>query len=180
MRWVEVDHTPDLRVVLGEYPWTLETTWKYRRAGDPVPIVVLNSNAGYSLPARLLDGGADDYLTYPFDFEELRARLGAVMRRCGGLSVGCSEIMADRSTLSIRVRQREARVSRKQFEIFVILAERRERWVHSAEIISAVSGTHHDPGTSLVRVQIHALWKALGNEKDCIRCDGHKSYMLTA
>jgi DNA-binding response OmpR family regulator len=54
-----------------------------------------------------------------------------------------------------------------------------DRWVHSTEIIKAVCGTHHDPMTSLVRVQICALRKALGSERGCIRGDGRKSYMLT-
>jgi DNA-binding response OmpR family regulator len=63
--------------------------------------------------------------------------------------------------------------------IFVCLAERRERWVHSDEIVAIVSGTHHAATTSLVRVQIHALRNALRSARDCIQSDGHKSYMLS-
>ena len=90
-----------------------------------------------------------------------------------------AEISVDRPTRRIRVRDVEARVSPRQFELFVCLAERRERWVHSDEIIAIVCGTHHERSTSLVRVQVHGLRKSLGAARESIRCDGHRGYMLT-
>jgi len=170
---------PDLVLIAGGCEWVVNSVGELRGRGDPKPIVVLNTGGGTREIACVLDAGADDCLTYPFDPLELRARIQAVMRRLGTGSTRCPEVEADFRTHSIRLRAVEARVSPKQFETFICLAEQRERWVHTDEIIATVSGAHHDPATSLVRVQIHALRKALGAARDCIRSDGHKSYMLT-
>jgi DNA-binding response OmpR family regulator len=179
VRLVEVGQRPDLSLIAGAGDWAEGVIRQSRGVGDPIPIVVLNVTAEGGANARILDAGADDCLACPFDPGELRARIQAVMRRQGSSLTHCPPIAADFDTRRIRVHDFEVRVSPKQFEIFVYLAERRERWVHSSEIIAAISGTHHDPGTSLVRVQIHALRKAFGAARDCIRCDGRKSYMLT-
>jgi DNA-binding response OmpR family regulator len=179
LRLTEVEHGPDIVLVAGSAEWAGPFVRQFRGAGDSTPIVVLNASATASSSACILDEGADDCLICPFDPLELRARIQAVLRRLSPALLRTPSIAIDRTTLRIRVRTAQAQVSRRQFDLFVYLAEHRERWVHSNEIIAAVSGTHHDPGSSILRVQIHALRKALGAERDCIRCDGHKSYMLT-
>ncbi|MEI9952236.1 MAG: winged helix-turn-helix domain-containing protein [Pseudomonadota bacterium] len=166
-------------LIAGAADWVENLVRQLRERGDAMPIVVLNDRLQNGENARILDAGADDCLACPFDSAELRARVRAIMRRRSGDLTRDLEIGADFETLRIRVRDVDARVSRKQFEIFLLLAERREHWVHSDEIIAAVSGTHHDPASSVVRVQIHALRKAVGAARECIRCDGHKSYMLS-
>src|SRR4051794_4800099 len=55
-----------------------------RRARDPVPILVLSARGGIGDRVALLDLGADDYLVKPVDFEELAARIHAVVRRSAG------------------------------------------------------------------------------------------------
>jgi DNA-binding response OmpR family regulator len=179
MRLVEVGCAPDLLLVAGPAEWAQRFIGRSRGVGDPIPIVAINLTPGNGSTSRILDAGADDCLAWPFDPSELAARMKAVMRRIGNAWARCPEIAADRGTLRIRVREVEARVSRMQFDIFVCLAESRERWVHSDEIIATVSRTHHHSTTSLVRVQIHGLRKALGARRACIRCDGRRSYMLT-
>ena len=179
VRLVAGKQCADLLLIAGAAEWAEDFTRRSRGTGDPTPIVVLNVTPSYGWNARVLDAGADECLACPFEADELRARIQAVMRRLRPGLLRASEIAADPATLRIRVCDVETRVSRKQFEIFVHLAEHRERWVRSDEIIAAVSGTHHEPTTSLVRVQVHALRKALRAARDCIRCDGHRSYMLT-
>jgi len=176
---VESGVRSDLRLVVGAAEWAEDFIRQSRAAGDPVPLVVITVTSEGDSTTRLLNAGADDCLPYPFDPSELLARVHAVIRRSEGPLQRCAEIAIDRANLRIRVRDVEARVSRRQLEIFTHLAEHRERWVHTDEIIAGACGTHHDPATSLVRVQIHALRKALGAAGGCIRCDGHKSYMLS-
>jgi DNA-binding response OmpR family regulator len=179
VRFVEVNEHPDLWVLAGTSDWAEASTRQSRGVGDPTPIVVLNVPGESTCNARILDAGADDCLPCPFDPAELRARVQAVMRRQAGPLRHGTPLAIDRGTLRIRVRDVEAKVSPRQLEVFSLLAKHRERWVHSEEIIAAVSGTHHAPTTSLVRVQVHALRKALAAERHCIRCNEHKSYMLT-
>ncbi len=176
---VQVEHAPDVRLVAGAAEWAEGVLLAARHSGDPTPTVVLNITAESGSNARVLDAGADDCIACPFHPEELRARVRAVLRRLELPWTTSPDIEANRATLRIRVGDVEARVTRKQFELFVYLAEHRERWVHTDEIIAAVSGAHHDPATSLVRVQVHALRKALGSARVRIRSDGHRSYMVT-
>ncbi len=179
IRLVEVKEGPDLLLLVGTVEWAEAFILSFRGGGDLTPTVVLNAGAGNGSSARILDAGADDCLACPFEPGDLRARIHAVMRRLGRAFPPYADVAADRTSLRIRVCGVETRVSRRQFEIFVCLAEHRERWVHSDEIIATVSGTHHASTTSLVRVQIHALRKALRAARECIRCDGRRSYMLT-
>jgi DNA-binding response OmpR family regulator len=175
----EVDRAPDVTLIAGSADWAADVVSQSRRAGDPTPVVVLNLSSEDGATARILDAGADECLACPFDSDELRARLQALLRRLAPTLQSSSDVAVDRASLRIRVRNVEARLSRKQFDLFACLAAHRERWVHSDEIIATVCGTHHSPTTSLVRVQVHAIRKALGVAHECIRCDGHRSYMLT-
>jgi DNA-binding response OmpR family regulator len=179
IRVVAVQRASDLLLFAGTADWSEHTVRQVRSGGDPRPVLILSVTSEQGTIARILGAGADDCLVCPFDQGELRARVEAALRRLQPALMRCPDIAADRSTLRIRVCNVDARVSRRQFEIFVCLAERREHWVHSDEIIATASGTHHDPTTSLVRVQVHALRRALGEARDCIRCDGHRSYMLS-
>ena len=56
----------------------------HRAASDPTPVIVLTARSEVSDRVGLLDLGADDYITKPFEFAELEARVRAVMRRLGG------------------------------------------------------------------------------------------------
>lgn len=178
-RLIEVKHRPDLQLIAGTAEWAEGFIREKRQGGDPTLIVALDVSPENASVARILEAGGDDCLGYPFETQELRARVHAVLRRVGPFAARCPEVALDHGALRIRVHGVEARVSRKQFEVFACLAEHRERWVHSNDIIAAVSGTHHEATTSLVRVHIHGLRKVLGGVRDCIRCDGRRSYMLT-
>lgn len=56
----------------------------HRAKNDPTPVIVLTARSEVSDRVGLLDLGADDYITKPFDYSELEARIRAVMRRLGG------------------------------------------------------------------------------------------------
>ena len=178
-RFVEVHGDCDLAFCAGD-PGNIETAVRRIRAnGEAAPLIAVAEGLGGALSARILDGGADDCVVHPFDSHELRARVRAVLRRAGVTMPTDRDVDINAQTQQVRVRSSLAHLSPMQFRIFVYLAERRDRWVTCHEIIAAICGTHHDEDTSLVRVHIHKLRKALGSSRSCLRSNGRKGYMFT-
>jgi DNA-binding response OmpR family regulator len=92
---------------------------------------------------RALERGADDVLAKPFSYPELRARLGAVLRRCYGrprqvLRVG--GLTLDWGTRRAWIGEREVQLSVKEFELLAALAAEPERVHTKAELLRAVWG----------------------------------------
>ncbi len=70
---------------------------RFRRDGGASPVLFLTARDAVSDRIRGLDGGADDYLCKPFDFDELMARVRALVRRSHGRSTGALLASAGRA-----------------------------------------------------------------------------------
>lgn len=178
-RFVEVHGDFDLAIFAGDAGYVESAVRRIRENGEAAPLIAVATGLGGALSARILDGGADDCVVHPFDSYELCARARAVLRRAGVTTPTERDVDVNWQTRQVRVRSSLACLSPMQFKIFVYLLERRDRWVTCSEIITAICGTHHDEDTSLVRVHIHKLRKALGSSQSCLRSNGHKGYMFT-
>ncbi|HEX5713592.1 MAG TPA: response regulator transcription factor [Solirubrobacterales bacterium] len=116
---------------------------------DPrLPVIVLTGRGAQVDRVRGLNAGADDYLTKPFDMEELRARIGAVLRRRdsrrdGPVRVG--ELIIDPLRRQVTVGTREIPLARKEFALLRILASDPTRVFAKQDLLLEVWG-FRNPG----------------------------------
>lgn len=112
-----------------------------RKKGGQVPILMLTALDSVDQRIEGLDAGADDYLTKPFDFGELLARVRALTRRKGEvldtqLSVG--DLVIDTARHLVRRNRREIALTGKEFAFLLHLARNAGRVVSRAELMSHV------------------------------------------
>jgi DNA-binding response OmpR family regulator len=111
---------------------------------DPgLPVIILTGRGADADRVRGLDFGADDYVVKPFHFQELRARIGAVLRRgLGGREGPCraGEIVVDPARRKAWVGEREVALSNKEFSLLRVLASDPSRVFAKRELLEAVWG----------------------------------------
>ena len=116
---------------------------------DPrLPVILLTGRGADAERVRGLDSGADDYMVKPFHYPELRARIGAVLRRMavrpeGPCKVG--EIVIDPATRTCRVGERDVYLSNKEFGLLRLLASEPGRVFPKDELLRDVWG-YQTPG----------------------------------
>jgi DNA-binding response OmpR family regulator len=113
------------------------------RFNPQLPIIVLTGRGGTTDRVRGLDLGADDYVQKPFSYEELRARIQAVLRRRhsrrdGPVRIG--EILVDPSRRKVMVGEREVHLSKKEFTLLRVLASDPTRVFSKDELLRDVWG----------------------------------------
>ena len=128
------------------------------------PIIILSARAQKADKLQGLDLGADDYLTKPFDLDELLARIRAVLRRHGTPAVerlAMGQVMVDFRTLRATRAGIELHLTHREFELLRYLAERRDRIVHRDELLREVWGYLSTPTTRSVDLAIARLRKKI-------------------
>ncbi len=141
---------------------------KLRANGVKTPIVMLT--ALNTLPDKVegLESGADDYLTKPFAFSELLARMRALMRRsadyCGDLSL--SDLRIDLRTRRAFRGDKEIILTPKEFSLLEYLMRNKSRIVSRTQIIENVWGYNFDPNTNVVDVHIKFLREKIDKKSD--------------
>jgi len=112
-----------------------------REKGNRVPILMLTALDGIEQRIEGLDAGADDYLTKPFDFGELLARLRALTRRRGDASssqIVVGDLTIDTARHSVRRGDRDITLTAKEFAFLLHLARNSGRVVTRAELVAHV------------------------------------------
>ncbi|OKK06574.1 transcriptional regulator [Streptomyces sp. CB03234] len=136
-----------------------------RAAGHDVPILMLTAKDGEYDEAEGLDTGADDYLTKPFSYVVLVARVKALLRRRGGspspvLRVGT--LTVDTAGRRVRVGEEEVALTAKEFAVLEQLATRVGEVVSKADILEHVWDFAYEGDPNIVEVYVSALRRKLG------------------
>ncbi|MFI6641179.1 response regulator transcription factor [Streptomyces sp. NPDC050504] len=136
-----------------------------RAAGNDVPILMLTAKDGEYDEAEGLDTGADDYLTKPFSYVVLVARIKALLRRRGAtaspvLRVG--ELTLDTAARRVHVGETEVVLTTKEFAVLEQLALRPGAVVSKAEVLEHVWDFAYDGDPNIVEVYVSTLRRKLG------------------
>lgn len=153
-----------------------EVCRQMRARADPTPVLMLTALDSVDDRVAGLRLGADDYLTKPFDFDELIARLEALVRRTRGSGGGtewstvmrAGRLSFDTRSLEVRCGERLVELSAKEREIFKLLIADPGRVFSRERILNTIWSTCEDPLTNVVDVYIGRLRKKLGSCGDRI------------
>ncbi|HEX8219174.1 MAG TPA: response regulator transcription factor, partial [Chloroflexia bacterium] len=125
-----------------------------------VPIILLTAIGEQSQKVKGLDIGADDYLTKPFDPDELVARLRALLRRrvAGAPAVlRVGDLEMDPATRDVRREGQQVELTPKEFALLEFLMRNADRPLSRATLMEHVWGIRFDPGTNIVDVCVNSL-----------------------
>lgn len=136
-----------------------------RRTGIALPILMLTAQTDVSQKISALNGGADDYLTKPFDFGELVARIRVLSRRCQINLTPATEGECIRlGRLSINLTTREASIddttlnlSQREYAVLEVLVKNYGSVVSKERLYAAVWGIFSSPGTNVLNVHVSNL-----------------------
>ncbi|AWW37492.1 transcriptional regulator [Streptomyces sp. AS58] len=137
-----------------------------RAAGNEVPILMLTAKDGEYDEAEGLDTGADDYLTKPFSYVVLVARVRALLRRrgqSGGSPVlVLGRLRVDTAARRVSLGDEEVTLTAKEFAVLEQLAVRAGEVVSKAEILEHVWDFAYEGDPNIVEVYVSALRRKLG------------------
>jgi two-component system, OmpR family, copper resistance phosphate regulon response regulator CusR len=147
----------------------LDVVRELRRTERRIPVIVLTARDAVSDAVLGLDSGADDYMTKPFSFEELLARVRARLR-AGAPSAEPGRLSAGGVVLDLRTRRahvdgRTVDLSAREFALAEVLLRHPGQVLSREQLLERVWGYDYDPGSNVVEVYVGYLRKKLGRER---------------
>jgi DNA-binding response OmpR family regulator len=139
-----------------------EVLRELREAGSQLPVVILTARGSVGDTVAGLEGGADDYITKPFRFEELLARVRVRLR--GERAAELTVLNAGDATLDLRMRQvivegRAVDLSAREFALAELFFRHAGQVLSREQLLSHVWGYDFDPGSNIVDVYVGYLRK---------------------
>ena len=142
----------------------LDVLRSLRARGFERPVLVLTAQDAMDAKVATLRAGADDYVTKPFAFEELLARVEALARRPRSLAsqtLTTGELVIDQATREVRRAGELIELTPKEYTVLEYLARHQGRVMSRTLITEYAWGYHFDPGTNIVDVVINHLRKKI-------------------
>lgn len=138
---------------------------KWRALGHHLPVLILTARTSMADKVAGFHTGTDDYLTKPFDLQELALRLHALLRRAGGratdtltlgncrINTATGEVWRDGALVEL---------SRREWALLTALLQSKGRVLNTAQLHDSLYGFEQDVGSNTVNVHVHHLRKKLG------------------
>lgn len=154
-----------------------------RDRGVTTPVLVLTAQDVVDSKVQVLRLGADDYVTKPFAFEELLARVEALGRRPKAIAppvLQIADLTIDTGKRDVRRGRGPLELTPKEYLVLEYLARNRDRVLSRTLITEYAWGYHFDPGTNIVDVVINRLRKKVdaGHQKKLIHTVRGVGYVL--
>jgi DNA-binding response OmpR family regulator len=177
---IAIDGADALRLVrLGDYDLVIldlglpdldgfEVLRRLRSEGLQAPVIILTARDDVRDTVAGLEGGADDYVTKPFKFEELLARLRVRLR--GDRAAEPTVLLVGETALDLRTRQvrvgdRVIDLSAREFALAEMFFRHPGQVLSREQLLSQVWGYDFDPGSNVVDVYVGYLRRKLGKER---------------
>jgi two-component system, OmpR family, copper resistance phosphate regulon response regulator CusR len=146
----------------------LEVLESLRAEGAAIPVVILTARDTTSEVVAGLEGGADDYVTKPFRFEELLARVRVRLRgepRSDSTVLEVGDAGLDLRTRKASVQGRSVDLSAREFALAEMFFRHPGQVLSREQLLSSVWGYDFDPGSNVVDVYVGYLRKKIGHDR---------------
>jgi DNA-binding response OmpR family regulator len=150
----------------------LDVCRRLRAEHSNLLIIILTARVDVEQRVAGLDAGADDYLTKPFHYEELCARVRALLRRnmrARAPLLRCGDLTLDPAARAAYQGKRLLSLTRKEFGILEYMLRRRGEVVSQEDLLEHVWNAEANPFTNTVRVHVNALRRKLGDAAATLR-----------
>jgi two-component system copper resistance phosphate regulon response regulator CusR len=147
----------------------LEVLNSLRARGFERPVLVLTAQDAVDAKVKTLRAGADDYVTKPFAFEELLARVEALARRPRAIAspvLRVADLELDQGTREVRRNGEVIELTPKEYAVLEYLMRHAGRVMSRTLITEYAWGYHFDPGTNIVDVVINHLRKKVDSQHE--------------
>lgn len=147
-----------------------DVLYSMRGEGITTPVVVLTARDSVSDTVNGLEGGANDYMTKPFQFAELLARVRLRLREGGAAPADDGTLTAGDLSLDIRRRTalvggREVELTAREFSLLEAFVEHAEQVLSREQLLGMVWDMDFDPGSNVVDVFVRSLRGKIGAER---------------
>jgi DNA-binding response OmpR family regulator len=147
-----------------------EVLRRLRGDGVDIPVIILTARDGVDDTVSGLEGGANDYMTKPFQFAELLARVRLRLREGGAVPADDASLTAGDLSLDIRrrtahVADREVELTAREFALLEAFVEHADQVLSREQLLGMVWDMDFDPGSNVVDVFVRSLRTKIGAER---------------
>ena len=151
---------------------------RLREARNEIPVVILTGRSSVHDTVAGLEGGADDYMSKPFRFEELLARIRLRLRARRGPTVTVvrhGDLALDLRTRRAYVTGRPVELTTREFLLAELLLRHPDQTLSREQLLSHVWGYDFDPGSNVVDVYVRYLRRKIGADRiETVRGVGYR------